>query len=346
MDDEPPTAAPSAAQTDHRSEAPKLWARLRALIAPGRDASLKETIEGVIERHGTASESIRPEARSMLLKLIEFADLRVSDVMVPRADIVAIEHGASVRELLQRFIEAGHSRLPVYRETLDDPAGMVHVKDLMRWMSERANLGKPGKRRRGAKAAVEQPAPMSLSTDDLAMTVRQTGLIRPLLFVPPSMRAADLLVKMQTTRIHMAIVVDEYGGTDGVATIEDLVEEIVGDIADEHDEAEEAMIRPVGPDLYLADARVPIEEVEALLNLDLLPDEREEEADTLGGLVFSMLGRVPVRGELVRHPSGLEFEIVEADPRRVKKIKVHIVSPAESASERPPGEGDLGDDGG
>jgi CBS domain containing-hemolysin-like protein len=143
----------------------------------------------------------------------------------------------------------------------------------------------------------------------------------------------------------MAIVVDEYGGTDGVATIEDLVEEIVGDIADEHDEAEEAMIRPIGADLYLADARVPIEDVESLLNLKLLPDEREEEADTLGGLVFSMLGRVPVRGELVRHPSGLEFEIVEADPRRVKKIKLHVVSPTE-AGERSSGEGDLGDDGG
>jgi CBS domain containing-hemolysin-like protein len=186
---------------------------------------------------------------------------------------------------------------------------------------------------------------MTLAAEDLALTVRQTGLIRPLLFVPPSMRAADLLVKMQTTRIHLALVVDEYGGTDGVATIEDVMEEIVGDIADEHDEAEEQMIRPAGEGVWIADARAPIEEVEALLGLDLLPDDREEEADTLGGLVFTMLGRVPVRGELVRHGSGVEFEIVEADPRRVKKIKLHAASPRTADAERR-GEGDLADDGG
>jgi CBS domain containing-hemolysin-like protein len=343
MDDEPPSAATGAAQPDARSDPPKLWARLRALIAPGRDASFKQSIEGVIDRQTT--DSIRPEARSMLINLIEFADLRVSDVMVPRADIVAIEQAATVRELLQRFIEAGHSRIPVYRETLDDPLGMIHVKDLMRWISERAHLGKAAKRRRGARAADDKPQPMTLTAGDLAMTVRQTGLVRPLLFVPPSMRAADLLVKMQSTRIHLAIVVDEYGGSDGVATIEDVMEEIVGDIADEHDEAEERMIRPAGEGVWIADARAPIEEVEALLGLDLLPDEEEEEADTLGGLVFSMLVRVPARGELVRHGSGLEFEIVEADPRRVKKIKLHAASPKTAGAESR-GEGDLTSDGG
>ncbi|MFO1088672.1 MAG: hemolysin family protein [Hyphomicrobiales bacterium] len=349
MDDDPPSAGTSPATPEHRADGPNLWARLKSLITPGRDASLKESIEGVIERHtGDAESLIRPEARSMLLKLIEFSDLKVSDVMVPRADIVAIEHAASVRELLDRFIEAGHSRLPVYRETLDDPVGMVHIKDLMRWMSERSTLDKPSRRKRTAKTPAPKPQAMSLSAEDLAMTIKQTGLVRTLLFVPPSMRAADLLVKMQSTRIHMAIVVDEYGGTDGVATIEDLVEEIVGDIADEHDEAEEAMIRPVGQNLYLADARAPIEDVEGLLGLDLLPDDREEEADTLGGLVFSMLGRVPVRGELVRHPSGVEFEIVESDPRRVKKIRIHTVSPGEAPApqDTPKGDGDTLDDGG
>jgi CBS domain containing-hemolysin-like protein len=155
------------------------------------------------------------------------------------------------------------------------------------------------------------------------MPIRQTGILRQLLFVPPSMPAADLLVKMQSTRLHMAIVVDEYGGTDGLVSIEDLVEEIVGDIADEHDEEEAELIKPAEDGAFAADARAAIEDVEALLGLDLLPDEREEDADTLGGLVFSMLGRVPVRGELVRHPSGIEFEILEADPRRVKKIKIH-----------------------
>jgi len=168
-----------------------------------------------------------------------------------------------------------------------------------------------------------------LSAADLSTTVKQAGLVRELLFVPPSMPAPDLLIKMQATHIHMAIVVDEYGGSDGVVSIEDLVEEIVGDISDEHDEDQDQMIKTTGDGVYVADARIYIDKLEELLGVDFLPEERDEETDTLGGLIFSMLGRVPVRGELIRHDSGIEFEVLESDPRRVKRIRIHTqVKPA------------------
>ena len=254
----------------------------------------------------------------MMPNLIAFSDMRVEDVMVPRADIIAVDEQVSVRELLARFLEGEHSRLPVYRETLDEPLGMVHIKDLVKWLNGRAALTGTEAAETGAKRRKE----MALGARELNATVGSLGIMRPLLFVPPSMPAGDLLVKMQTNHIHMAIVVDEYGGTDGLATIEDLVEEIVGDIADEHDD-EDQFIRKLSEGLYAADGRTPIDEVERLLGIDLLPDEREEDADTLGGLIFSMLGRVPVRGELVLHDAGIEFEIAEADPRRVRKLKIH-----------------------
>jgi CBS domain containing-hemolysin-like protein len=263
---------------------------------------------------------MKAEARSMMLNLIAFSELRVDDVMVPRADIVAVSESATMRELLERFTEANHSRLPVYRDTLDDTSGMVHIKDVVRWM-----ISKGAQRRKKPAREESRPSALSLTAQVLATTVRQAGIMRELLFVPPSMPASDLLVKMQASHIHMAIVVDEYGGTDGLVSIEDLVEEIVGDISDEHDIDEGQMIRDGGNGVYVADARVGIEELEELLGVDFLPDERDQDADTLGGLIFSMMGRVPVRGELIRHDSGIEFEIMESDPRRVKKIRIRAL---------------------
>jgi len=302
-----------------------------------------------------------PEAGSMMRNLLEFVDLRVEDVMVPRAEIVAIDEDASVHELLRRFMEANHSRLPVYRETLDDPVGMVHIKDFLRWLTERTGAspengkqngkqaGKAGVKDAGDEAGKSRPdaakpdlgdVAVTLPEAELGTTVKQTGILRPLLFVPPSMRAADLLVKMQSTRSHMAIVVDEYGGTDGLVSIEDLVEEIVGDIADEHDEDEAELISPAEDGVYVADARAPIEDVEELLGLSLLPEDREEDADSLGGLIVSMLGRVPVRGELLRHPAGIELEILEADPRRVRRIRIHTrPKPQRQRRKEPGGQG-------
>ena len=268
----------------------------------------------------------------MMVNLLEFAGKRIDDVMVPRVDIVAIEEQATLLELMLRFAEANHSRVPVYRETLDDLVGMVHIKDLLAWMVK--NFAQK-RRRKSTKSPETETAPAEKMTSvkslDLGKTVKQAGIVRDILFVPPSMPAADLLVKMQATHVHMAIVVDEYGGTDGLVTIEDIVEVIVGDISDEHDIGEEELIRDLGKGEFVADARVPIEDVEALLKQPLLAEEDGEEADTLGGLIFAMLGRVPARGELVRHPSGVEFEVAESDARRVKKIRIHT-APAEDSS--------------
>lgn len=301
------------------------WKRFTGWLSNGEPAQASAVPAG--EAPPAAEDeplSAKEQARSMMRNLVEFADLRVDDVMVPRADIIAIDEQASVHDLLAKFIEANHSRLPIYRETLDDPTGFLHVKDLVRWLAQRGSSAPPKRRRGKAQADAPPPAPsVALSAEDLATPIRQTGLKRDLLFVPPSMPATDLLMKMQATRIHVAIVVDEYGGTDGLASIEDLVEEIVGDIADEHDDDEQLLLKPLDDGVFISDARADIDDVEALLGIDLLPDEREEDADTLGGLVFSMLGRVPVRGELIPHPSGIEFEILEADPRRVKKLKIH-----------------------
>ena len=298
-----------------------LLSRLKGLFSPEREASLPESFEGVSQADGP-----RAEARSMMLNLIKFADLRVDDVMVPRADIVAIETTQSIRELLDRFIEANHSRMPLYRESLDDLSGMIHIKDLVRWLAEKGNKAR---RRKSAKETAINA--LTLNATDLAIEVGAIGIAREVLFVPPSMPAADLLIKMQSTHIHMAIVVDEYGGTDGLVSIEDLVEQIVGDISDEHDLDEELIVRN-SDGSFTASARADLEELEKLLDVDFLPEERDEETDTLGGLIFSMFGRVPVRGELLRHASGVEFEVLEADPRRVKRVKIR---PPEPANETP-----------
>ena len=235
--------------------------------------------------------------------------------------------------LLETFIDANHSRVPIYHETLDDIAGFIHVKDLLRWMAQRSS-----QKKRTSKTATTTAKPaapgFSLTAGELSLGIKQAGLTRDLLFVPPSMPAPDLLIKMQASHIHLAIVVDEYGGTDGLVSIEDLVEEIVGDISDEHD-TDELLVRAGENGVYVADGRVDIEELEKLLNVDFLPEEREEDADTLGGLIFSMAGRVPVRGELIRHPSGIEFEIIESDPRRVKRVRIHTQAKAAPAAAEP-----------
>jgi CBS domain containing-hemolysin-like protein len=318
-----------------------LWHLLKQRFGAGRDSSFQESLQNVIDTHsgGDGESQIADEARSMMLNIIEFADMRVEDVMVPRADIVALEDTANIRALLETFIDANHSRVPIYHETLDDISGFIHVKDLLRWMAQRSS-----QKKRQSKTATAKPvAPgFSLTAGELSLGIKQAGLTRDLLFVPPSMPAPDLLIKMQASHIHLAIVVDEYGGTDGLVSIEDLVEEIVGDISDEHD-TDELLVRAGENGVYTADGRVDIEELEKLLNVDFLPEEREEDADTLGGLIFSMAGRVPVRGELIRHPSGIEFEIVDSDPRRVKRVRIHtqvkaapaVVAPAEQVSPEP-----------
>jgi CBS domain containing-hemolysin-like protein len=257
-----------------------------------------------------------------MLNIIEFSSLRVDDVMVPRVDIVAIDEADTMQDLLEKFIDANHSRVPVYRETLDGITGMIHVKDFLRWMASRGT--KKRRTTKVEKAGKTLPPPgLSIAASTLATSVKQAGLNREVLFVPPSMPATDLLVRMQASHTHLAIVIDEYGGTEGLVSIEDLVEVIVGDISDEHDTDEDLEIKPLEDKIYAADGRIDLAALEALLGVDLLPEEEEEEADTLAGLIFKIAGRVPTRGEIIRHDSGLEFEILDSDPRRVKRVRIN-----------------------
>ncbi len=307
-------------------------------------ANSRETLEDALKRDD-GDKGLSAEERAMMLRIMRFGALRVDDIMVPRADIIAIDESEQVGELLRTFDAAGVSRIPVFRETLDDPRGMVHVKDLVRWMMGDSQGRPPNEGRVAPQPKAPQPLvdegmtsaqniAVALAKVDLSRPIAATKLRRDVLYVPPSMPAMSLLVRMQSQKMHMAIVVDEYGGTDGVVTIEDLVEQIVGDIEDEHDEIEASNIIEDPKLGLLAIARTPVAELEARLGVRLLEGEDASEIDTLGGLVFSLVGRVPSRSEVVRHPSGVEFEILDADPRRVKKVRVH--QPRTAAKPTPP----------
>jgi magnesium and cobalt transporter len=272
-----------------------------AQLLRGHDtaAAIRESLEEVIEESDRQTAVLSEQERIMLANLLKFGELRVKDVMVPRADIVAVEEKTSLADLVVLFREAQHSRLPVYRETLDDPVGLVHLKSVLALLESEGN---------GEFRLVETPI---------------AHIKRDILFAPPSMPVLDLLLKMQTSHTHLALVIDEYGGTDGLVSIEDIIEEIVGDIADEHDE-EAPHARPLTGGGFLADARIDLEDFRKETGIAFPVDETEGDIDTLGGLVVSLLGRVPQRGEIVAHPAGYEFEVLEADPRRVKRLRIRL----------------------
>ncbi len=281
------------------SEAPfggRAWRAFRTLLL-GRDpdASLRDQIEEAIEEHAgdaEGSDDMSETERTILRNLLDFGNARVDDVMVPRADMIAFEASASFRALVALFREAGHSRVPVFEEDLDHVVGMIHLKDVY------AHLADTG-----------------IDTE-----VSAKDLMRTVLFVPASMGVLDLLARMRVARTHMAIVIDEFGGTDGLVTIEDLLEAIVGDIEDEHDEAEEGL-KALGDDLYEADARLDIEELEAALGQPFA--DPDDDVDTLGGMVALLAGRVPAEGETIAHANGWRFEVIEADPRRIARVRIH-----------------------
>jgi magnesium and cobalt transporter len=285
-----------------------LLGRLREL-ARGRESEsngLREQLEELLEEHEVRSVELTDQERTLLLNALSFGELEVADVMVPRADIKAVEAGMGLAEVVAAMQEAAHTRLPVYRETLDDVVGMIHIKDMLPFWGDGAGF-------------------------------RVESVLRPVLHVPPSMRVLDLLLEMRATGNHMAVVVDEFGGTDGLATIGDLIEEIVGEIQDEHDKILPPQLTE-GPDGTLeADARIDLEEVEQRLGLALLDEERRENVDTLGGLVITLLDRVPARGEVVRHPSGIELEVLDADPRRVKRLRI-VPHSRQTSETQPAGE--------
>jgi CBS domain containing-hemolysin-like protein len=321
----------SAKQPDPGEQPQSSWfTGLRAKLGlPGASTTLRATLENALKTEPEADD-LSAEERAMLLRTLRFGTLSVEDVMVPRADIIAVDENASIAELLKTFDDAEVSRLPLYRGTLDEPRGMVHVKDVLHWLMGHAR-GRPGAKEQAAPVppdravAVGEPAIPDLGRIDITTTIASGGLGRPTLYVPPSMPVANLLLRMQSTHIHMALVVDEYGGTDGLITIEDLVEQIVGDIEDEHDEEEAAHItRDAKPGLVTV-ARTPVQELEEYLGLKLLDPEEESDVDTVGGLISTIAGRVPVRGEVIPHPAtGIEFEVLDADRRRVKKLRVHV----------------------
>ncbi len=285
--------------------------RLLQSFGLGEEPDLRELIEDALAR--SKSDTLSAQERSMLRRILHFGKLLVEDVMVPRADIVAVDESVTVDELMRVFREAEHSRLPVYHETLDDPRGMIHIRDLMSWIT--------------TEAESSEGAGLDLGRVDPKRTVEEIHITREILYVPASMPVIDLLLKMQKSHIHLALVVDEYGGTDGLVSIEDLVEEVVGDIADEHDIEEEPLIR-TDPRLGLvADARMPVEDLEKHLGLKLIGEEENGDIDTLGGLVFAIAGCIPAKGERVAHPSGVEFEVLEAKPRRIKKLRIHVPPP-------------------
>ena len=282
----------------HDKSPPSLRHMIRAwfrhALRNRHDSSLKEALEEVIEEHEEQSEDpLAPEEKIMLHNMLSFSDIKVSDIMVPRADIAAVPHDITLDELIRHITEIRHTRVPVYEETLDRMLGFIHLKDMLPLLSR-----------------------------EVAFDIG--ALLRPLLFVPPSMRIIDLLVKMRHAGSHMAIVVDEYGGTDGLVTMEDLFEEIVGDIQDEHDGDEDLKDKIIRIDdsTFEVDASIPIEKLERQMGLNLVTEETEEEFETLGGFIFFLLGRVPAEGEMIPHISGLRFEIASADPRRIGKVRI------------------------
>lgn len=277
-----------------------IWRKLKSSIF-GEETSLRDQLEDVIERHEDdptpdAAGDLTQLERQMVKNLLHFGERDAGEIGVPRADVIAVAEDTSFADLVTQFAEAGHSRLPVYRGSLDEVIGMIHVKDVF------------------AILASGETPPASLAT-----------LIRQPLYVPMAMGALDLLAEMRSKRVHLAIVLDEYSGTEGLVTIEDLIEEITGDIEDEHDDAPEALLVPLDGGAWDADARVELEDVAETVDPRL--GEHDEDVDTLGGLAAVIAGRVPAKGECLTTPSGWTLEILAADSRRIERLRLHPPKP-------------------
>jgi CBS domain containing-hemolysin-like protein len=308
------------------------WSRALRLLRPSQGEQLREDLADALMTDTNVSNAFSPEERAMLHNILRFREVRVEDIMVPRADIEAVDMGMTIGDLMIHFEETGRSRMPVYGDNLDDARGFVHIRDLLSYLAKQARNKRRTSGRASASAAAvttEKPekavrtprAAFDLGRVDLEQTVAEAGLIRKILFVPPSMLASDLLQSMQAARTQLALVIDEYGGTDGLVSHEDIVEMVIGDVEDEHDN-DEVMFSQTGEDVFLADARVELEEIAEAIGPDFDIRDRLEDVDTLGGLIFSALGRIPVRGEVVQAVPGFEFQILDADPRRIKRVRI------------------------
>ncbi len=343
----------SSSRQSGRSQS--FWSRAARILRPQQSSRLREDLTDALMTDASEDDGFSPDERAMLHNILRFREVRVADVMVPRADIEAVDQSITIGELMILFEESGRSRMPVYAETLDDPRGMVHIRDLLSYVAKQAR-----NKRRGSTKATKPTEPIvevasenlqkpprvakpnfDLARVDLQKTLSEAGIIRKILFVPPSMLASDLLRRMQVNRTQMALVIDEYGGTDGLASHEDIVEMVVGDIDDEHDD-EEVMFKRVSEDVFVADARVELEEIAEAIGPDFDIAEQVDEVDTLGGLIFSELGRIPVRGEVVQALPGFEFHILDADPRRIKRVRITRKRQAIRRRAKADGDGTMG----
>ena len=329
MTQSPPRTEP--AESEHRAlpmvlpeagEHPEGWlTRVMRILFGWKAASTRADLELVLTDEQQQS-GFSPREAVMLKNILGLRETRIAGIMIPRADIVAVQQDIVLGELVKVFEGAAHSRLVVYKDTLDDPTGMVHIRDLVAFMAAHAAQDP-------APAVAEQPerpqsAALNFANIDLAMPLAAAKIVREILYAPPSMPALDLLAKMQATRIHLALVIDEYGGSDGLVSIEDLVELIVGDIADEHDEDEGPDVTRQNDGSFLANGRASLDEVRAAIGEQFDVGEVADEVDTLGGYLVTKAGHVPVRGELVPGPEPFEAEVLDADPRRVKRVKIYL----------------------
>ena len=293
------------------------FVRMFRSVFGSRASTIRADLTDVLDAMTPGESGFSPEESRMLKNILGLRERRVVDVMVPRADIIAVQQDIQLGDLLMVFEKAGHSRLVIYNDTLDDPVGMVHIRDLIGYMTAHAAID-PAK---NAKRRKPLPAGLDLKAINLATPLAAAKIVREVLFVPPSARVMDLLARMQAKQIHLALVIDEYGGTDGLISIEDIVEQIVGEIADEHDEDADIVRQPDGS--YIADARASLEDVTGTLGHDFVVEEDvAEEVDTLGGYLTTRAGRLPLRGELIPGPGLFEFEVLDADPRRIKRVRI------------------------
>ncbi|PZO73916.1 MAG: magnesium/cobalt efflux protein [Mesorhizobium amorphae] len=294
------------ADAEDSAEGPSFLERLAGYFR-GRPGTARENIADALAEGGEDPNAFSPAERAMLTNVLGLREISVEDVMIPRADIEAIEINTKLADLLGIFERSGHSRMPVYAGSLDDPRGLVHIRDVLAHITRNAREG--------------EGAGVDLARVDLSETVENLNLIRTVHFVPPSMLVSDLMARMQASRIHVALVIDEYGGTDGLVSLEDILETVVGDIEDEHDK-EEALVTMTGEGVYVADAKATIEEAVDVIGSAFAAGEHEDYVDTIGGMIVNELGRVPQRGEIVEAVPGFDFHVLEADPRRVKRVQI------------------------
>jgi CBS domain containing-hemolysin-like protein len=316
--DSEPRVAPALVPQSGEAH-PEGWlSRVARILFGWKAAATREELELVLTAEQPAS-GFSPEEAAMLKNILTLRECRVERVMVPRADIVAVQQDIELGELIKIFAGAGHSRLVVFNDTLDDPAGMVHIRDLVAFMATRA-AADPAT---AAQSELAAQTELNFAGIDLSLSLGAVKIVREMLYAPPSMPALDLLAKMQATRIHLALIIDEYGGTDGLVSMEDLVELIVGDIGDEHDVREPPSVTRQSDGSFLADGRAGLEDVRTVVGDEFDVGEAESEVDTLSGYLVMRAGHVPVRGELVPGPGSFEAEVLDADPRRIKKVKIY-----------------------